>query len=354
MGGSCTVEMKWGMHDRQNRDCIDDIAKVLKPSTSSDLNSKIIYIAHGWKETASTSWLIRLKNMLLKKYAATSNTVVGTVYWTRGASRRRAMNRSSRRSLSGSEKTMVCCASAFHSYGKAAVNTWAIGNVLGYLHEELVKENTFRVNSCCIGFSLGAHLCGFFGKMLKEMSEKVIYTRDYDLKRIIALDPAGPIFDDPLQNARLTLNAGDAYYVEVVKTNTETLGYTRPLGHLDFYINGGYRQPWCPLPSFPKFFDRWYNKARCSHVHAYALFMKYFNNDVPCYFAKYSRDKMRREKNFVHTKQLIESKFKIPCKNNRPVVYLGDLSARSYYLNGKYYVEADEQSRFCKYLRIVK
>ena len=59
-----------------------------------------------------------------------------------------------------------------------------------------------------IGHSLGAHVCGFFGKNIKG------------LDCIIGLDPAGPIFGQNSNSNRLSRN--DAKIVHVIHTN---IGY---------------------------------------------------------------------------------------------------------------------------------
>ncbi len=80
----------------------------------------------------------------------------------------------------------------------------------------------------CIGHSLGAHVCGYVGKEMK-------------LARITGLDPAGPLFG---QRATERLDKSDAEFVDIIHTDS-TLGYNSPLGHVDFYPNGGGSQPNC-------------------------------------------------------------------------------------------------------------
>lgn len=60
---------------------------------------------------------------------------------------------------------------------------------------------------------------------------------------IFALDPAGPGFD--LVSAYDRINKNDAKYVEVTHTNWRCFGFKEPIGHTDFYVNGGYEQPGC-------------------------------------------------------------------------------------------------------------
>lgn len=90
-----------------------------------------------------------------------------------------------------------------------------------------------------IGHSLGAHVAGFAGKEVIRSTGKKIYW-------ITGLDPAGPLFEIPLQNKMNRLSDLDAVYVEVVHSDGGILGFIRPLGHSDFFPNGGkFIQPNC-------------------------------------------------------------------------------------------------------------
>ena len=86
-----------------------------------------------------------------------------------------------------------------------------------------------------VGHSLGAHLSGLAGK--KVTSGKV--------GTIVALDPAKPAFDINKPDERLAIT--DANYVEVIHTNGKRLGMYEPIGHTDFYPNGGVQQPGCSM-----------------------------------------------------------------------------------------------------------
>lgn len=69
---------------------------------------------------------------------------------------------------------------------------------------------------------------------------------------ISALDPAGPLFHE----SEVRLREDDAEFVDVIHTNSGPassgkLGIDRNVGHIDFYPNGGSKQPacsfWCKL-----------------------------------------------------------------------------------------------------------
>lgn len=73
-----------------------------------------------------------------------------------------------------------------------------------------------------IGHSLGAHACGFAGKVTK-------------LKRISALDAAGLSFKgESFQNR---LDKSDADFVDVIHTDG-LIGLQEAIGHQDFYPSG--------------------------------------------------------------------------------------------------------------------
>jgi pancreatic triacylglycerol lipase len=110
-----------------------------------------------------------------------------------------------------------------------------IASYLDFLHENgFIQFNRVGL----VGFSLGAHICGLAGKEVRRGR----------VHSIIGLDPAGPLFSTRDPSGRL--DAGDADYVEVIHTNGPTLlivgaGIGSPIGHADFWPNGGTSQPGC-------------------------------------------------------------------------------------------------------------
>jgi len=63
------------------------------------------------------------------------------------------------------------------------------------------------------------------------------------------LDPAGPHFAWEGAPDAVHLNKNDAKYVECIHTDGGVLGTVLPMGHVDFYANGGRQQPGCKLPT---------------------------------------------------------------------------------------------------------
>lgn len=74
------------------------------------------------------------------------------------------------------------------------------------------------------------------------------------ISAIPGLDPALPLFSPGSDTERLS--SSDAGFVDVIHTDGGILGYPWPLGHADFYPNGGIPlQPGCIQQEFPK--TRW-------------------------------------------------------------------------------------------------
>ncbi|XP_049288942.1 phospholipase A1 [Anopheles funestus] len=113
-----------------------------------------------------------------------------------------------------------------------------------------------------IGFSLGAEVAGFAGKTLNEWGLK--------LPRITGLDPAFPLY--VFEKASQRLSPKDAEFVDVIHTDGGLLGYPWPLGHVDFYPNGGVPlQPGCAQQELAK--NRWLGVfIGCSHARAWQYF----------------------------------------------------------------------------------
>ncbi|KAK8784521.1 hypothetical protein V5799_009114 [Amblyomma americanum] len=94
-----------------------------------------------------------------------------------------------------------------------------------------------------VGFSLGAHAAGFCGRHFYNSTQQ-------QLGRITGLDPAGPLFENP----NISLSSSDVTFVDVIHTNGGPIndlkfGRKNPMGHVDFYPNGGSDQPGCPTDS---------------------------------------------------------------------------------------------------------
>lgn len=116
---------------------------------------------------------------------------------------------------------------------------WNIsGNILGDFIVELHKECGIPINKFnLIGHSLGAHVSAFAGKRVYNVTNEKI-------AKIIALDPAGPLFSGREEDRRLSKN--DAVGVFVLHTDGGKFGYQDSFGAADFYANTGSAvQPGC-------------------------------------------------------------------------------------------------------------
>ncbi|KAI4500452.1 hypothetical protein M0802_004414, partial [Mischocyttarus mexicanus] len=155
--------------------------------------------------------------------------------------------------------------SAVPNYVRAAANTRLVGRQLAKLIRNLEVPQE-RVH--LIGFSLGAHVAGFAGAELGNVS------------RITGLDPAGPLFES--QDPRARLDETDANFVDVIHSNGEQLilgglGSWQPMGDVDFYPNGGRMQTGCSNLFVGAVSDIIWSapvegRSLCNHRRAYKLF----------------------------------------------------------------------------------
>ncbi|XP_031341559.1 pancreatic lipase-related protein 2-like isoform X2 [Photinus pyralis] len=123
------------------------------------------------------------------------------------------------------------------------------GQITGYLMAKLIPEKTH-----VIGFSLGAHVAGIGAQM---QSAKVL--------RITGLDPAGPMFINTAENQRL--DKSSAKNVDII--HTSRAGVSSPVGHADFYVNGGKVQPNCSSTD-----------VACSHRRSMELYLESITSNV--------------------------------------------------------------------------
>ncbi|OWF43648.1 pancreatic lipase-related protein 2-like [Mizuhopecten yessoensis] len=123
-------------------------------------------------------------------------------------------------------------------YTQAVANTRVVAAevaaMISYLNTAVGTTST---QYHLIGHSLGAHVCGYVGQIVRGLG------------RITGLDPAEPNFEDTPTEVRL--DATDANFVDVIHTDGteyDTIsgyGMKAPCGDIDFYPNGGRNQPGC-------------------------------------------------------------------------------------------------------------
>ncbi|XP_052873226.1 pancreatic lipase-related protein 2-like [Anopheles cruzii] len=182
---------------------IDTVDTLMRSFYNSSHPVRIII--HGWYNNATSLVIQGIKDAYLR---AGAYNVIG-VDWGSGAG---------------------------ESYFRAAQYTIAVGLVVADLVNQLVRSNMTDMDRLhLVGHSLGAHIAGNAGHTLKasQVMLQVIY----------GLDPASINFFQDEPESRLSTD--DAAYVEVVHSNTQLSGYPAPLGHVDFYMNYGRKQPGC-------------------------------------------------------------------------------------------------------------
>ncbi|KAJ8923448.1 hypothetical protein NQ315_002007 [Exocentrus adspersus] len=157
----------------------------------------------------------------------------------------------------------------FPWYGTAVMNVKYVGMRLKQFIEMYNDSGEMPVeNLHIIGFSLGCHVAGIAGKLIRQ---------GLRIPRITALDPALPEFS--LNDTAKRLTASDANYVDVIHTDSGIFGFPISIGHSDFYPNGGRAlQPGCQPSYLVK--QRIVNQVlACSHVRAWRLYAESVKNE---------------------------------------------------------------------------
>ncbi|XP_076162425.1 uncharacterized protein LOC143144182 isoform X2 [Ptiloglossa arizonensis] len=211
----------------------DDINDNAHRAIDPDLPTKVI--VHGFGSSCDHVWVYEMRSALMTVHECN----IVCVDWGPG--------------------------SAVPNYVRAAANTRLVGRQLAKLVRSL---NVPLEKVHLIGFSLGAHVAGFAGAELANVS------------RITGLDPAGPLFES--QDPRARLDETDANFVDVIHSNGEQLllgglGSWQPMGDVDFYPNGGRMQTGCSNLFLGAVSDIIWSSAvegrsLCNHRRAYKLF----------------------------------------------------------------------------------
>jgi len=209
---------------------IDDDDRNKLTASNFRISRRTIFVIHGFTENINT-WNKPMKDALL----ARENCNVILVDWSRGAR---------------------------SPYGQAAGNTRLVGVQIAELIRFLISSNSGSSSLAnrfyIVGFSLGAHTAGYAGSSLRA--------RGMVLGRITGLDPAGPYFTKNIK-PDVRLDPSDALYVDVIHTDAGKLGTTTKGGHIDFFPNGGSRQPGCVFNLFKPV-----GSISCNHMRAPAYY----------------------------------------------------------------------------------
>jgi pimeloyl-ACP methyl ester carboxylesterase len=206
-----SVATKFYLYTRSNPQTHSEITKSSANAYFSPAR-ETKFIVHGFLHHGFKQWVIDIKDALLR--AGDYNVI--SVDWSKGNG---------------------------FPYTQATANTQIVGADIAFLIESLISRHSGLTASKfhIIGHSLGSHIAGYAGQRLNGA-----------LGRISGLDPAGPYFEntDPV----VRLDSSDAQFVDVLHTDGAGtlklgLGLMQPLGHVDFYPNGGKDQPGCPANS---------------------------------------------------------------------------------------------------------
>jgi hypothetical protein len=223
------------LYTRANADVGQPVSRHTLPDDFDGKKLTIFYI-HGWMNTEESEWMPDVKKETLIR--GDYNVVI--VGWRKG--------------------------SLNPLYPQSASDTRSVGTEVALTAALMqTRGGLSRADLYCVGHSLGAHVCGHAGMKTK-------------FGRITGMDPAGPFFED--RDILVGLNPTSADLVDVMHTNGHSglvpgLGTVRPLGHVDFYPNGGEEQPSCLLDP----------DVACSHGRAVAYFIESINS--PCFNAYY-------------------------------------------------------------------
>ncbi|KAK0176742.1 hypothetical protein PV328_000849 [Microctonus aethiopoides] len=281
----------------------DDINEKASNAIDPDLPTKVI--VHGFGSDCDHVWVYEMRSALMSVHDCN----IVCVDWSPG--------------------------SAIPNYVRAAANTRLVGRQLAKLVRNL---NVSLDKVHMIGFSLGAHVAGFAGAELKNVS------------RITGLDPAGPLFES--QDPQVRLDKTDANFVDVIHSNGEQLilgglGSWQPMGDVDFYPNGGRMQTGCSNLFLGAVSDFIWSgtiegRSLCNHRRAYKLFTD--SVSPKCRFPAFPCEK--------GYDGLLQGDC-FPCGPDRPCGDMGYYSDSST-ARGQLYLVTREEEPFCAHQYQIK
>lgn len=210
---------------------LEESSDIQRSGFNATLGTKLII--HGFRALGTKpSWIGKFIGVLLR--SADANVIA--VDWVYGAS---------------------------GVYYSAVENVVKLGIEISRFLSKLLALGVSESSVHIIGVSLGAHVGGLVGHFYKGQ-----------LGRITGLDPAGPEYTRASLEERL--DPGDALFVEAIHTDTDNLGIRIPVGHVDYYVNGGQDQPGCP-----SFLHAGYSYLICDHMRAVYLYISALENSCP-------------------------------------------------------------------------
>ncbi|XP_075071208.1 pancreatic lipase-related protein 2-like isoform X2 [Mixophyes fleayi] len=203
------------LFSQENPNFFEVVSAANVSASNFKTSRKSCFIIHGFLDNGYERWIIDMCKTLLQ----VSDLNCFSVSWSGGS----------------------------HAlYTQAANNVRVVGAELSLFIKDLVDNHGYHLaNVYLIGHSLGAHVAGEAGK------------RRPGIARITGLSPAGPYFEDTPPEVRL--NHADAVFVDAIHSDGTSIianlgfggfGMMEPVGHLDFYPNGGKHMPGCAKVHF--------------------------------------------------------------------------------------------------------
>ncbi|XP_066562594.1 phospholipase A1 member A isoform X2 [Amia ocellicauda] len=232
-----TLQIQYLLFNRQGMSC----GKVMSPEAVKNISSSYYtaslptkIIIHGFRALGSKpSWIQNLVQALLT--ATDANVLV--VDWIHAAS---------------------------FAYNRVVNNYQEVALEISHLIKELINIGSKKESIHLIGVSVGAHVAGYVGTLFGGR-----------LGRITGLDAAGPMFKHARTFNRL--DHTDALFVEAIHTDSDNFGISIPVGHVNFFLNGGNDQPGCTRSSFSTMYDY----LICDHMRAVYVYISALNGSCP-------------------------------------------------------------------------
>ncbi|XP_053548657.1 pancreatic triacylglycerol lipase isoform X2 [Bombina bombina] len=202
------INTRFFLYTRENTSIFQEVKISTISASNFNTSRKTHFIIHGYLEKGDYIWMEKMCQTMLQ----VEDVNCFSVDW------------------SGGSRTL---------YSQATANIQVVGAEVANFINTLQSNFSHPLSMVnLIGHSLGAHAAGEAGR------------RNPGIGKISGLDPAGPLFEGTPTEVRLDLT--DAVLVQVIHTNAAEflpyfgLGIKQPIGHLDFYPNGGEFMPGCP------------------------------------------------------------------------------------------------------------
>ncbi|XP_017285628.1 phospholipase A1 member A [Kryptolebias marmoratus] len=227
------LQVQYLLLTQKNQDCAQRFnqASLTQQSSLFSISRPTKVIIHGYRAPGTKpSWVIELAQALLR--AQDVNVVV--VDWVYGAS---------------------------FAYNVVVENYKEVALEISVLINQLLNHGCKPESFHLLGFSLGAHVAGFVGTLFEGK-----------VGRITGLDPAGPLFKRADIYDRL--DPSDAQFVEAIHTDSDYFGISIPVGHVDFFLNGGKDQNGCSHSRFASM----YGYVICDHMRALHVYVNALNS----------------------------------------------------------------------------